>query len=205
LAKIAVELERAVAQRAATGGPGSLTSRLLGQGDGWHVADVVCTCGPQDRRFEEQHPFFTIAVVVAGTFQYRGSLNGSGLAEELMTPGSLLLGNAGQSFECGHEHGLGDRCLSFRYSRDYFERVAAEPAKLPRAAPAAPRTLVPGDCRCLRRSGSRFPIAVGRAERATRRRNRQTGARLIRQREPGAAKHGGTGNPDRANDRAAGR
>ena len=126
MAKIAVELERAVAQRAATGGPGSMTSRLLGQGDGWHVADVVCTCGPQDRRFEEQHPFFTIAVVVAGTFQYRGSLNGPGLAEELMTPGSLLLGNAGQSFECGHEHGLGDRCLSFRYSRDYFERVAAD-------------------------------------------------------------------------------
>jgi AraC family transcriptional regulator len=126
LAKIAVELERAVAQRAATGEPGSMTSRLLGQGDGWHVADVVCTCGPQDRRFEEQHPFFTIAVVVAGTFQYRGSLNGPGLAEELMTPGSLLLGNAGQSFECGHEHGLGDRCLSFRYSRDYFERVAAD-------------------------------------------------------------------------------
>src|SRR2546429_8718771 len=70
-------------------------------------------------RFEEQHPSFTIAVVVAGTFQYRASLNGPGLAEELMTPGSLLLGNAGQCFECGHEHGLGDRCLSFRYSRDY--------------------------------------------------------------------------------------
>jgi AraC-like DNA-binding protein len=30
-----------------------------------------------------------------------------------MTPGSLLLGNAGQPFECGHEHGVGDRCLSF--------------------------------------------------------------------------------------------
>src|SRR2546430_5544229 len=48
--------------------------------------------------------------------QYRASLNGPGLAEELMTPGSLLLGNAGQCFECGHEHGLGDRCLSDRKS-----------------------------------------------------------------------------------------
>lgn len=126
MAKIAVELERAVARRAATGAPGSMASRVLGQGDEWRVADVVCTCGPQDRPFEEQHPFFTVAVVVAGTFQYRGSLNRPGIAQELMTPGSLLLGNAGQSFECGHEHGLGDRCLSFRYSRDYFERVAAD-------------------------------------------------------------------------------
>jgi AraC family transcriptional regulator len=126
LAKIAVELERAVVRRAATGAPGGMASRVLGQGEEWHVADVVCTCGPQDRPFEEQHPFFTVAVVVAGTFQYRGSLDRPGIAQELMTPGSLLLGNAGQSFECGHEHGLGDRCLSFRYSRDYFERVAAD-------------------------------------------------------------------------------
>ena len=126
MAKIAVELERALARRAVTGEPGRMASRVLGQGDGWQVADVVCTCGPQDRRFEEQHPFFTIGVVVAGTFQYRGSLPRPGIAQQLMTPGSLLLGNPGQSFECGHEHGLGDRCLSFRYSRDYFERVAAD-------------------------------------------------------------------------------
>ena len=43
-----------------------------------------------------------------------------------MTPGSLFLGNTGQYFECGHEHGAGDRCLSFQYSPDYFERLAAE-------------------------------------------------------------------------------
>lgn len=126
MAKIAVELETAVARRAATGEPGGMASRVLGEGDGWHVADVVCTCGPQDRRFEEQHSFFTIAVVLAGTFQYRGSLNRSKNAQELMTPGSLLLGNAGQCFECGHEHASGDRCLSFRYSPEYFERLAAD-------------------------------------------------------------------------------
>jgi AraC family transcriptional regulator len=126
LAKIAVELERAVARRAANGEPGSMASRVLAQGHGWQVADVMCTSGPRDRRFEEQHDFFTVSVVVAGTFQYRGSLNRSGMSEELMTPGSLMLGNAGQCFECGHEHGRGDRCLSFRYSPDYFERVAAD-------------------------------------------------------------------------------
>jgi AraC-like DNA-binding protein len=43
-----------------------------------------------------------------------------------MTPGSLLLGNAGQSFECGHEHGEGDRCIAFHYDRDFFEGLAAD-------------------------------------------------------------------------------
>ena len=128
MAKIAVELEQAVARRVASGGPGGLSSRVLAQGHGWHVADVICTCGPEDYRFEEQHPFFTIAVVLAGTFQYRGALTRSGNVQELMTPGSLLLGNAGQCFECGHEHGLGDRCISFRYSPDYFERLAVDAA-----------------------------------------------------------------------------
>lgn len=126
MAKIAVKEKRAGAQRAGERELGGMVSRVLGQGEGWHVADVVCTRGPQDRRFEEQHAFFTVAVILAGTFQYRGSLNQSGMMEELMTPGSLLLGNAGQYFECGHEHGCGDRCLSFRYSPDYFERLAAD-------------------------------------------------------------------------------
>jgi len=128
LAKIAVDLEQALARRAASGEPGGLFSRLLAQGEGWHIADVVCTCGPQDYRFEEQHPSFTIAIVLAGTFQYRGSLSHSGNVQEFMTPGSLLLGNAGQFFECGHEHGLGDRCISFRYSPDYLERLSVDAA-----------------------------------------------------------------------------
>lgn len=43
-----------------------------------------------------------------------------------MSPGSLLLGSAGQSFECGHEHDAGDRCISFWYTPEYFERVAVD-------------------------------------------------------------------------------
>ena len=43
-----------------------------------------------------------------------------------MTPGSLLLGNAGQSFEVGHEHAAGDRCLSFQFTPEYFERIASD-------------------------------------------------------------------------------
>jgi AraC-like DNA-binding protein len=121
LAKIAVELERALARRAVNGGPGQTTARVLVQGDGWRVADVVCTSGPRDRPFEERHAHVNIAIVAAGSFQYR-----SAAGRELMTPGSLLLGTAGQYFECGHEYGGGDRCLAFGYAPEYFERLAAD-------------------------------------------------------------------------------
>jgi AraC family transcriptional regulator len=125
LAKIAVELERALAQRAVNGTPGRAESRLLAQGNGWTVSDVVCTSGPQDRAFEERHTRFSIAIVAVGTFQYRSDCS-SGAGRELMTPGSLFLGNAGCAFECGHEHGSGDRCISFGYAPEYFERLAAD-------------------------------------------------------------------------------
>jgi len=90
--------------------------RMLGQGDCWSVSEVVCRAGPHDRPFEEQHRRACIALVVQGTFQYQSSAG-----RELMTPGSLLLGNAGQYFRCGHEHGVGDRCISFAYDSEYFE------------------------------------------------------------------------------------
>ena len=107
-------------------GSGHLTFRVLAQGNDWAVQDVLCTSGPQDRSFEEQHSSFTIALVLAGTFQYRAAAHSCGRGGELMSPGSFLLGNAGQHFECGHEHGAGDRCLSFWYAREYFERLATD-------------------------------------------------------------------------------
>jgi len=119
LVKIAVELEQAVARRAEESRRGGISGRVVARGAGWLVEDLVCTCGPRDRAFEEQHAAMAIAIVVAGSFQYR-----SGKGCELMTPGTLLLGNAGQWFECGHEHGNGDRCVSFHYEPEYFEKIA---------------------------------------------------------------------------------
>jgi AraC-like DNA-binding protein len=43
-----------------------------------------------------------------------------------MTPGSLLLGNEGRCFSCGHEHGEGDRCLAFFFEPAWLERIAAD-------------------------------------------------------------------------------
>lgn len=121
MAEIAIPLIEALARRRRDGMPGRTTPRVIARGDGWSVADVICTSGPRDRRFEEQHHHVAIAIVMAGSFQYRCP-SGHGL----MTPGSVLLGNAGHCFECGHDHGDGDRCLSFWYRPDYLERVAAD-------------------------------------------------------------------------------
>ncbi len=101
-------------------GPGRIEARQLAKGRGWSVEDVVCSCGPGNRPYPEQHERVSIAIVTRGTFQYRGS--GSN-GREVMTPGSILLGSPGQAFECGHEHGSGDRCLSFRFTQEYFERI----------------------------------------------------------------------------------
>jgi AraC family transcriptional regulator len=121
LAKIAVELNSALARRRREGTPGRTAPRIIARGDGWSLADVLCTSGPQDHPFEEQHTHYTIAVVLAGSFQYR-----SAAGHALMTPGSLMLGNQDDCFECGHQHGEGDRCVSFWYASDYFERLAAD-------------------------------------------------------------------------------
>jgi hypothetical protein len=53
---------------------------------------------------------------MSGTFQYRASAH-----DHLMTPGSLLLGNPGECFECPHAHGAGDRCVAFRFSLQWFD------------------------------------------------------------------------------------
>jgi AraC-like DNA-binding protein len=93
----------------------------MARDDDWFVEDAICTFGPHDPPFEERHAVYRIALVGAGTFRCR-SVQG----RELMTPGALLLGHPGQCFECGHEHGEGDRCLAFGYSPDYLERLAVD-------------------------------------------------------------------------------
>ncbi len=121
MVKIAAEVERAVARRALHGTSGTAPGRLLAQGEGWAVHDVVCASGPGDRPYEERHSMVSIAVVAAGTFQYRSTTG-----RAFMTPGSLLLGNAGHPFECGHEHGTGDRCIAFRFEPEHFAQIALD-------------------------------------------------------------------------------
>jgi AraC family transcriptional regulator len=99
-------------------------ARDLAAGPGWRISEVICHAGPQDRPFEELHTNVSIAAVVAGSFNYRCA---EGTA--LLAPGSLLLGNAGGCFQCGHEHSVGDRCLAFHYHPDFFAEIAASVAR----------------------------------------------------------------------------
>jgi AraC-like DNA-binding protein len=112
----------------------TLNSSRLASGPGWRVDDIVCTAGPRDHPFEEKHDGMCIAAVTAGTFQYRSAQGSAVLA-----PGALLLGNDRQCFECGHEHGIGDRCLSFHFTPELMEAIAAEVPGVRRAAFAVAR------------------------------------------------------------------
>jgi AraC-like DNA-binding protein len=118
LGKIAGDLDRALADRQLTGAAGKAVGRTLASGNGWVVADIMCTSGPRDSSFEEAHSGVSIAIVVAGSFDYR-----SRRGRHLMTPGSLLLGNPGECYECGHEHASGDRCISFHYQPEFFDQL----------------------------------------------------------------------------------
>jgi AraC family transcriptional regulator len=90
----------------------------LASGPGWSVSDIVCSSGPHDRPFEEQHTSVCIAAVMQGSFRYRTT---QGTA--ILAPGAVLLGNQRSCYECGHDHSTGDRCVSFMFAPDYFDAI----------------------------------------------------------------------------------
>lgn len=110
------------------------TVRNLAAGQGWRVDDVLCTSGPHDPPFEEIHDTVCIALVTGGTFQYRSEQGSAVLA-----PGAVMLGNQGSCFECAHDHGAGDRCLSFHFTPDCLESIASAVPGVRRAWFAIPR------------------------------------------------------------------
>jgi AraC family transcriptional regulator len=98
----------------------ALRVQILAAGDGWSVCDVVCDYGPHDHSFVEEHAETAISAVMRGTFQYRTEAGSATLV-----PGSLLLGNAASSFECGHEYAQGDRCLALHFAPSFFDTIAS--------------------------------------------------------------------------------
>jgi len=134
----------ALARKARNGEPGTNTGTVIATGVGWQVVDLVCTSGPRDPSFVERQTSVSISLVLSGTFVYRTERGSA-----LMSAGALILGNAEQVFECSHEHGEGDRCLSFQFDPEVFARLAHEAGaprfrfardRLPPLRPLAPLT-----------------------------------------------------------------
>lgn len=98
-------------------------ARVLARGEDWSVSEFVCTFGPDDKPFEEQHQSAAISAVMEGAFRYRTQQGGA-----LLHPGAVMLGNPGACYECGHDHGRGDRCIAFHYTPDFFAEIAASAA-----------------------------------------------------------------------------
>ncbi len=111
----------------------ALPKRTLAAGDGWSMHEIVCRAGPSDRPFEERHDGFSVSAVLEGSFTYR-----SDAGHRLLYPGALLLGNNGSCFECGHAHGIGDRCISLNVHEEEFSEVAATTASTSRFRFSAP-------------------------------------------------------------------
>ena len=91
------------------------TRRLIAAGRGWRVSDIEFRADTEACLLEDRHEDVVIGAIIEGSFRYR-STHGSAI----LTPGALLLGNAGDPFECTYEHTLGDRCISFYYTPDFF-------------------------------------------------------------------------------------
>ncbi len=125
----------------------TLIATTLASGPGWTASEVVCSAGPTDRSFEEQHTHVAVAVVLRGTFQYRSS---RGTA--MLVPGAVLLGNPGDGFECSHQHSIGDRCLAFHFDPAFHENLIAGVRNVTRSrfecASLAPRQTDPALLAC---------------------------------------------------------
>src|SRR5271163_369769 len=111
----------------------AIAKRTLAIGDGWSLHEIVCRAGPSDRPFEERHDGFSVSAVVGGSFTYR-----SDAGHGLLYPGALLFGNNGSCFECGHQHGIGDRCISLNVHEEQFGEIAAAATSTSRFRFSAP-------------------------------------------------------------------
>jgi AraC family transcriptional regulator len=128
-------LTTALSRKARLGAAGAAQASLLAAGQGWRAFDVVCTCGPCDRPFEERHETASVSLVMAGSFVCRSRCGTS-----LLSPGSWFLLSGSEPIECSHHHGEGDHCLSFQFDPETFARLAhgAAGARLPLARQALP-------------------------------------------------------------------
>jgi AraC family transcriptional regulator len=122
-------LTAALAHKSRAGAAGGIRGRRIASGEGWMVNDFICTCGPHDHDAEETAATSGVALLLSGSFVARDRHGTS-----LLTEGSLFLVEAGRCFVCSHRHGEGDRCLSFQFGAELFDRVAHDAGAKPEFA-----------------------------------------------------------------------
>lgn len=83
------------------------------------VTDYRCAATPADRPFDELHERCSLSFVRKGSFGYRSR----GRSFELVA-GSILVGRAGDTYRCTHDHHAGgDECLSFGFAPALIDAV----------------------------------------------------------------------------------
>jgi AraC family transcriptional regulator len=122
-------LAAALARKSQAGAAGRIRGRAIAAGEGWYANDFICTCGPGDHDTEECSSSSGIALLLSGSFVAHDRHGTS-----LLSEGSLFLVEAGRCFVCSHRHGEGDRCLSFHFDPDVFERIAHDAGASPMLA-----------------------------------------------------------------------
>ena len=147
-------LAAALARKSQAGAAGRIRGRAIAAGEGWYANDFICTCGPGDHDAEERSSASGVALLLSGSFVAHDRHGTS-----LLSEGSLFLVEAGHCFVCSHRHGEGDRCLSFQFDPDVFERIAHDAG----ATPALARNSLP-PLRELARLAARARLALTRPD-----------------------------------------
>ena len=85
------------------------------------VWEYHCSAEKGERPRPERFAGASVAIVRSGVFGFR-----TGRRVRLLSPGFVLLGNAGQTYEASHDHGGGDRCLVFQFGEDALAGLAGD-------------------------------------------------------------------------------
>jgi AraC family transcriptional regulator len=88
-----------------------MTATTISRSASLSVIDYRCSVGPGAKPFTERYGRCSVSYVRKGSFgyRYRGQLF------ELVA-GAILVGQAGDEYQCTHDHICGDECLSFQFS-----------------------------------------------------------------------------------------
>ncbi len=92
----------------------------IASGSGWRIRRCRCNAGPRDKPYSESNDYVSVDFVVSGTFTFR-----SRAVSSLLAPGFILLTSADQEYECRHDEGIGDICISYQFDKRFFGTRAA--------------------------------------------------------------------------------